>query len=285
MFCTNCGNQLPDNVKFCTRCGAKTELQEAAPAEPAVQTIPGKSSKLPVIIAIIITVILFGVGIFAVTRLIAHLDPGSSVTSHVQTDSDNYAPENEQTVVAEMPEETATDDDTATEEVPETIQTEPPVRTTADLVSHDSIAPLMEQALAMRAEADAKWDHKKEIPGECEYKGYIYMDNPDNCDDNRLYLVFVMNATVKDVPIQFVYWVFYNDIAFDDTGNISYKSMGTSRDDGYTVKTAFGSYYSYYGLDSYDLFLEKIISTNGFVLTKESVFDVEIQHPVSDTYN
>lgn len=35
MFCESCGNQLPDNAKFCTACGATTGRTQAAPAQPA----------------------------------------------------------------------------------------------------------------------------------------------------------------------------------------------------------------------------------------------------------
>jgi len=34
MFCENCGKELPDNSKFCSGCGAKTEEPAAQPAEP-----------------------------------------------------------------------------------------------------------------------------------------------------------------------------------------------------------------------------------------------------------
>lgn len=33
VFCTNCGNQVPNGIKFCTSCG--TPLKEVAPAQPA----------------------------------------------------------------------------------------------------------------------------------------------------------------------------------------------------------------------------------------------------------
>ena len=34
MFCTKCGNQMPDNAKFCAKCGAPTMKRPAAPTEP-----------------------------------------------------------------------------------------------------------------------------------------------------------------------------------------------------------------------------------------------------------
>ncbi|WP_455671625.1 zinc-ribbon domain-containing protein [Phocaeicola sp.] len=36
-FCTNCGNQIPDGIKFCTLCG--TAMKEAVPAQPAQQPV------------------------------------------------------------------------------------------------------------------------------------------------------------------------------------------------------------------------------------------------------
>lgn len=36
MFCTNCGNNIPDGSKFCTYCGA---MVEAAPVKPEPQPI------------------------------------------------------------------------------------------------------------------------------------------------------------------------------------------------------------------------------------------------------
>lgn len=36
-FCTNCGNQVPDGIRFCTLCGAA--MKEAAPAQPGQQAV------------------------------------------------------------------------------------------------------------------------------------------------------------------------------------------------------------------------------------------------------
>lgn len=338
MFCTNCGKQIPDHVKFCTYCGTKIEQQAEIPIHapvvpepaPSYPVVPKKRSKLPMILVIILAVVLMGVGIFVVFKLVSSLDFGGSTVyeeridpeekedepEDIPTDPVEVLPEEEPAVdsdaaakeellteaamLAEMGDvqaalelirmgQEAYGDDPAFREAYDLylslMETEPGILTTADLISQESIAPLVEMSLVMRAEADAKWDYKDEIPGNCDYKGYIFAKNPENPDDNRLYLVFVMNATIKDVPIQFVYWVFYNDISFDEAGNVSYESMGTSKNDGYTVKTAFGSYYSYYGLDDYDLFFDKIVATSGLEVVEENVWDVVIEHPVSDTYN
>jgi hypothetical protein len=40
MFCESCGNQLPDNAKFCTACGATTGRPQTAPAQPAYTPPP-----------------------------------------------------------------------------------------------------------------------------------------------------------------------------------------------------------------------------------------------------
>lgn len=40
MFCTKCGNQIPDNTKFCTFCGAPQNAEPAAPATPVAPAEP-----------------------------------------------------------------------------------------------------------------------------------------------------------------------------------------------------------------------------------------------------
>ena len=40
MFCTKCGSQLEDGVKFCTNCGAPTVFAQAVPAAPAAPEAP-----------------------------------------------------------------------------------------------------------------------------------------------------------------------------------------------------------------------------------------------------
>lgn len=40
MFCQNCGNQLPDGAKFCTRCGAPAAAPLASPTEIASAADP-----------------------------------------------------------------------------------------------------------------------------------------------------------------------------------------------------------------------------------------------------
>lgn len=37
-FCTNCGNQVPDGIKFCTSCGAA--MGATAPVQPTQQPAP-----------------------------------------------------------------------------------------------------------------------------------------------------------------------------------------------------------------------------------------------------
>jgi len=36
MFCESCGNQLPENAKFCTACGATTGRTQAETAQPGL---------------------------------------------------------------------------------------------------------------------------------------------------------------------------------------------------------------------------------------------------------
>ncbi|NCA98687.1 MAG: zinc ribbon domain-containing protein [Clostridia bacterium] len=47
MFCESCGNQLPDNAKFCTACGATTGRSQAAPAQPAYTPPPTQPAYTP----------------------------------------------------------------------------------------------------------------------------------------------------------------------------------------------------------------------------------------------
>ena len=39
MFCTHCGKELPDGVRFCTGCGAELKAQ-AKPAQSMFQEAP-----------------------------------------------------------------------------------------------------------------------------------------------------------------------------------------------------------------------------------------------------
>ncbi len=48
MFCSNCGNKLPDNAKFCTECGAKIASAESQPTQqpasaPAFEPVAEKT--------------------------------------------------------------------------------------------------------------------------------------------------------------------------------------------------------------------------------------------------
>jgi hypothetical protein len=60
-YCINCGNKIPDNVNFCTKCGTKTSTTQQ-PQQPS-QNNPASTLAMPVknknklIIPIIITII------------------------------------------------------------------------------------------------------------------------------------------------------------------------------------------------------------------------------------
>lgn len=45
-FCTNCGNQVPDGIRFCTSCGAP--MKEAAPAQSAQQPMQQAPQPAPI---------------------------------------------------------------------------------------------------------------------------------------------------------------------------------------------------------------------------------------------
>ena len=62
MFCSNCGKQLPDNVRFCTGCGTPVDapVQEAAPVQSVKPTAPKKGGKgfvLPVVVGAVVVVV------------------------------------------------------------------------------------------------------------------------------------------------------------------------------------------------------------------------------------
>ena len=59
MFCSNCGNQLPDGTKFCNNCGAQLSASESPTAAPnAVQKSPEKAAKKKPNIIVILAVVL-----------------------------------------------------------------------------------------------------------------------------------------------------------------------------------------------------------------------------------
>ena len=70
MFCTNCGNKLPDDAIFCPFCGEKVQF-EAAPAvqvsaaeEPPVAAAEPPKKKKTGLIAAIIAVVIIAVGVY-----------------------------------------------------------------------------------------------------------------------------------------------------------------------------------------------------------------------------
>lgn len=59
MFCSNCGNQLPDGTKFCNNCGAQLSANESPAAAPsAAQKAPEKAAKKKPNIIVILAVVL-----------------------------------------------------------------------------------------------------------------------------------------------------------------------------------------------------------------------------------
>ena len=288
-FCTNCGTKLPQQSSLMPQA----EVSAAKPVQTALAP-KKKKTWLIVLIAVLAGVSLMAAGIFAAVRLLdldgmdIRLDRYFSHSTHRQEEPEEREERREED---ERPDRVETPEPVEETEAPEPAeeteppQTEPAVLTTADRLSDAALEPLIGKALELRAVADAKWDHKTEIPGDCEYKGYIYMEEPGNSDNNRLYLVFVVDGLIKDHPITFVYWVYFDGLSFDEQDTLSYETVATSRDDGYTVKTAFGSFYSYYGLDDYDLFMEKIIgSQTEYEVVKDSLSKFGMRHPVSETF-
>ena len=66
MFCSNCGKQLPDTVKFCTGCGTPVDAAAAAPAAPVKKSKPPKKGGKGIVLPILI-----GVGVLAVALVLA----------------------------------------------------------------------------------------------------------------------------------------------------------------------------------------------------------------------
>lgn len=98
MFCTNCGRELPDDVKFCTSCGAEIrregnspQLSSApwpiTPQSPAQQPSPKRRSNvLPIVIlAVVAAVALGGVGAYA---LLNHLAAQQATPSEPSSQTD-----------------------------------------------------------------------------------------------------------------------------------------------------------------------------------------------------
>ena len=83
MFCRNCGNQVDENKKFCTKCGAMQEITSAAKS-PEKDTEkppkPPKKKKAWLVVLIIIIVIALGVGgAFGFFALKKFFDPAKKV--------------------------------------------------------------------------------------------------------------------------------------------------------------------------------------------------------------
>lgn len=59
MFCSNCGNQLPDGTKFCNNCGTQLSASESPAAAPnAAQKAPEKATKKKPNIIVVLAVVL-----------------------------------------------------------------------------------------------------------------------------------------------------------------------------------------------------------------------------------
>lgn len=86
MFCPNCGQQIPDNSRFCGRCGAQLGGAQTQGGQPGVapqqsfqqvsrysaqyQAVqPKKKSKVGIIIAIVAAVVVIAVAVFLITGL------------------------------------------------------------------------------------------------------------------------------------------------------------------------------------------------------------------------
>lgn len=98
MFCSNCGNQLPDDTKFCNNCGAQLAANENPAAAPNVaQKAPEKAAKKKPNIIVVLAVVLcaFLLGKFVIAPSMTS-DPGKetkpndpTIQTQQQTTADN----------------------------------------------------------------------------------------------------------------------------------------------------------------------------------------------------
>lgn len=58
MFCSNCGNQIPDGTKFCPNCGAATGENTTSQAT-ATPVVSSDNSKTMAILAVIFPILFF----------------------------------------------------------------------------------------------------------------------------------------------------------------------------------------------------------------------------------
>lgn len=66
MFCSNCGQQIPDNTKFCNYCGANQQIVKNTESAPKTTTnqqskgAPKKKSNVIVVLAVVLCAFLIG---------------------------------------------------------------------------------------------------------------------------------------------------------------------------------------------------------------------------------
>lgn len=77
MYCEKCGVQLPDNAKFCGRCGAKQEMKDYLEKDKSYETTKRYSFKT-----------LLGIFVFCVVMLSAH--KGITAYEEYTSDPRNY---------------------------------------------------------------------------------------------------------------------------------------------------------------------------------------------------
>lgn len=91
MFCTKCGNKIPDGSVFCDECGTKIEMTppqpapqvspQASPAQPAVKRTPNKVIALCVVAAVIVV---------AAILLIKNMKPTIELNDYLKVSFDGY---------------------------------------------------------------------------------------------------------------------------------------------------------------------------------------------------
>ena len=91
MICKNCGENIPDNMKFCTKCGTKIEVNEEPEAAEELAAPRGFSTKKNIIIIIIAAILVLGLGA-GITALAVTNSPSYKV-SHGLELADRYLSE------------------------------------------------------------------------------------------------------------------------------------------------------------------------------------------------
>lgn len=94
MFCPNCGNELPDDARFCQRCGTQIQAGDAFAEQPRQPTKRAQGPGLQRILMIV--AVLLAVGIAALTGAILAQRQGGSADAALKARTDDSDKKDEQ---------------------------------------------------------------------------------------------------------------------------------------------------------------------------------------------